>query len=279
MLSVRKLYFSLCLLLIVLVFATFVISVDFGGGDRDDVSSEERAKFDDDGQITPENLPYAEEQLKAQTGVGDINLKAGDSWDGESLHTSVDGVQVRIPLDDFSGSVVEITDTSVKIDGDEWEGISEISKTGEATNTPDADYANYNNNEFWNIIDASFFPNGFNIGSASRIKTDRFYLEDANNVINFNESLILEEAGKFQLEGAVKVKAGDAEFSDIGESIIHVGEDLEYANIVSAKNNNTFTIANGDLNITMDKNDRAVITKNLSTGKYDVSIDSERDEF
>ena len=154
-------------------------------------------------------------------------------------------------------------------------GMANARVEGEQLHVGSADYLQIDDISGEQVKNVVSGDNVFFAGQANKIATPDFSLENVYGMQKINNSLILDSAGEFKLEGASRLKAGDAVFNNIGQSVIHMDDELRFANVVSAKDNNTFNLANGTLNITADKGDIVSVKKNTTTGKYNVEITSE----
>ena len=107
--------------------------------------------------------------------------------------------------------------------------------------------------------------NSLTIGSADEIKYKGMTLTDAKILTATEDELSIINAGKIEGQGL------NAE--DIKNTLLKFDNGLSEIKIISDKDNNTVSFLDGKLNITMDKNDVAKVTK--AGDKYNVDLDSE----
>jgi len=88
---------------------------------------------------------------------------------------------------------------------------------------------------------AIIYPSGnYDFDYIEQILHPLYNLIRAWNVKSTDNSVILGSAGRFSFEGAAKLKVGNAVFNDIGQSVFVIEDnELKYANIISAIDNNT----------------------------------------
>ena len=167
MLSVRKLYFSLCLLLIVLIFATFVISVDFGGDEADDHL---QLTSPNDVERAIENNEPGVISVDDGFEMDGLNLPEGARFDPPNSFTTTEGNPI-IGSDGnrYAGNGIQIENGQVINANDFKLETSEGSAEGTNAQNMEFDGPDYSIGfaEFWQTSTHTIF-NGHNIMQQGR---------------------------------------------------------------------------------------------------------------